>query len=1792
NLGTLRTFRVFRALKTVAVVPGSLKLIVGALMEAVIRLRDVIILTLFMLSIFSLIGLQMYHGKLLKKCVKVPHKSWIEYASPEQIHSFEMDKRNWLKTASGDYEVCDSEDGSGKPCPQGYKCEEVGENPNYGYTNFDNFYYAFLCSFRLMTLDSWESLYQLVLKSMGEYHMIFFIFVVFLGSFYLINLILAIVATSYDDCRKREEKESEELLAAALYFIIIEQAEEERQIALIEEAMQTSPALSNVDIISQVANIENNRSNSGNNVIESVGVTFKDISAPCLLPMKHSGITTKSISCQAAQKIPTPGKNFRLRLRFKDHSVVVLNFENNWINQKLQRTHQSRLTVYINLLSHYLDRSLRILPIFFSASAFLFSPAFLTSDNNFLSNYTSNFSLWLFTKILHKDFTPNSQRIVKKLSRSIQNITIHKVPFPSSDLKNLTNNLSVEKWQLKWIKTLDFLKLSMPSVNNKKFNNGYLNRHLQSFINRLNIGHSAITHFWILNKTKTPNCEACNKKLSIQHILTELSFKESKMPCAYKILIQFEKLLFGWEYPLWWQKISKIIEVFVMDPFLDLFITFCIIFNTIILAIDHADIQEDVSNVLRIANLVFTVIFTTEVCLKITALGFLKYLANRWNSFDLFIVVLSLAELGLQKFKPFSILRSFRLLRIFKLAKSWPTLNLLILIIGKTVGALGNLCLVLAIIIFIFAVMGMQLFKAFYKSTERWNFCDFLHSFMIVFRVLCGEWIESMWNCMMYTGSTFCIPFFLLTMIIGNLVVLNLFLALLLSSFGTESLKQNLSIYETAKKTKLQEAVDRILRFALFLKYRTDTVRLQFYIENRLNNVSSELVQSVRVPCLTLLSRDGMRRKVLSPSFDIMSLRFVAIFGYMKFFFYFYIKPKTDVNWQNRKHTVSNKNRSTLMHTFYTHVLFYRIQNISRKCNIKLKSDDLGHGGMLKYVEYDESSLLSISRSSSFNSDLVFMDNPKLEEVAVVRVNFPDDCCPKKFIFKNDLWAIMMRSKYGRRWWAFRCYCKKLVENKLFESFIIVIIILSSLSLAFEDKNIIYHHQMKLVLEHLDKIFTIAFSLELVLKMIAHGPIHYFKDAWCWLDFIIVLISFVGTIAEKYVLNNMTAFRALRTFRALRPLKAVSRWEGMKVVVNALFQAIPAIFNVLLVCLVFWLIFGIMGVTLFAGKFDYCRDNNETRIINNSNITNKNDCLTYGYEWYKPKVNFDNVAAAYLALFQVATFKGWMEILANSADIKEKDDQPEYESQPYTCLYFVVFIIFGSFFTLNLFIGVIIDNFNVQKRKAGGSLDMFLTEDQKRYYNAMKKLGSKKPRKPIPKPKMKCQLYFFKLVSNDKFDMAIMFVIVFNMLCMAIEHHNQPKELEDLLDYFNQLFVAIFTLEFLLKLIAFRIYYFKHPWNVFDFSVVIVSILGLAVLKFVKKHLVSPTLIRVIRVFRVGRILRLVKSAKGIRTLLFSLAVSLPALFNIGLLLFLIMFIYAVFGMSFFMNVEHKYGIDDIFNFETVYHGLLILFQIATSAGWNGVLEALMNESTNCTGDANANSYDGSKLAIPYLVTYLIISFLVIINMYIAVILENFSQATEDVQRGLTQDDIDMYYETWEKFDEHATGYIKFDKLSEFLDALEEPLGIPVPNYFVIIHLDIPICDNDLVHCVDILDALTKYYLGTSKDAARELGDVKKGSGKKNYSTSTTTLQRQREIFCAKVIQVVWRKHVEQRRMQRKQTENLKRSSDGMIDKQINTANNQSNSIECADFYLDSGNNKTSEKAEAMLLMNPNYLNI
>uniref|UniRef100_M4AB53 Sodium channel protein n=1 Tax=Xiphophorus maculatus TaxID=8083 RepID=M4AB53_XIPMA len=1431
NLSVLRTFRVLRTLKAISVIPG-LKTIVGALFQSVKKLADVMILTVFCLSVFALVGLQLFMGNLRNKCIIEPEDKNLTtndtYINNKNNQYFPPGKRDAL--------LCGNSSSAGQ-CPEGYICLKAGKNPDYGYTSFDNFGWAFLSLFRLMTQDYWEYLYQQTLRAAGKPYMIFFVLVIFLGSFYLINLILAVVAMAYEEqcqvnLKKAQEKEYE-------YNVAIEQLKRQQEDRKEEE--------------------------------------------------------------KGARKI-----------------------------------------------SH--SDSLDSLP----ANRFRFSVD----------------------------------------------------EYPSTEI----------------------------------------------------------------------SCD----------VLT-IELEESRQKCPpywYKFADKF----LIWECCPVWMKIKEIVKIIVMDPFTDLAITLCIILNTLFMAMEFYPMDKWFSDMLYVGNLVFTAIFTAEMVLKVIALDPYHYFQVGWNIFDGVIVCLSLIELSLADVKGMSILRSFRLLRVFKLAKSWPTLNKLIKIIGNSVGALGNLTLVLAIIVFIFAVVGMQLFGKHYKdcvckisedcTLPRWHMNDFFHSFLIVFRVLCGEWIETMWDCMEVAGKAPCLILYMTVMVIGNLVVLNLFLALLLSSFSADNL---MSGEDDNELNNLQIAFDRIHRAIAFIKMKFRSCCNSLCIGDKKTSEDKTFGQN-GVPNHTI--------KDLTKNSN---------------------GEVTGVDKSGNKYIVNSKSDDSIM-SF--------INNPSLTVTVPIAAEE------------SDFEMLNTEDFSSFSSNV-----PECHMVGILQIThfFFFSGCIQKF----KCCQVNVNVGWWKVWWTLRTTCYRIVEHNWFESFIIFMILLSSGALAFED---IYSEQrktIKVILEFADKIFTFIFILEMLLKWMAYGFAKYFTNAWCWLDFLIVDVSLVSLVANALEYSDLGPIKSLRTLRALRPLRALSRFEGMRVVVNALMGAIPSIFNVLLVCLIFWLIFSIMGVNLFAGKFYSCENKTAEKPFLPKEVKNITECLNLGSEnasWKNLKVNFDNVAMGYLALLQVATFKGWMDIMYAAVDSPSKVlEQPEYEINLKMYLYFVVFIIFGAFFTLNLFIGVIIDNFNQQKRKIRGQ-DIFMTDEQKKYYNAMKKLGSKKPQKPIPRPENKLQGYVFDFVTQQIFDILIMVLIWLNMVTMMVEQEGQSDEWERNLKCINIVFIVIFSGECLLKMIALRHYFFINGWNIFDFIVVILSVVGIFLSNVIEKYFVSPTLFRVIRLARIGRILRLIKSAKGIRTLLFALMMSLPALFNIGLLLFLVMFIYAIFGMSNFAYVKKEKGIDDLFNFETFGNSIICLFQITTSAGWDLLLAPILNKNKDdCDpemehpGSNNARGNCGNPaVGIAFFVSYIIICFLIVVNMYIAVILENFGVATEESAEPLSEDDFEIFYEVWEKFDPLATQFVKYSMLSDFADSLAAPLRIPKPNKLELISMDLPVVSGGRIHCLDILFAFTKRVLGESGEMDILRGQMEErfmaaNPSKVSYEPITTTFRQKQEDVSAAVIQRAFR---------------------------------------------------------------------
>uniref|UniRef100_A0A8B9TUU6 Sodium channel protein n=1 Tax=Anas platyrhynchos TaxID=8839 RepID=A0A8B9TUU6_ANAPL len=1671
NVSALRTFRVLRALKTISVIPG-LKTIVGALIQSVKKLSDVMILTVFCLSVFALIGLQLFMGNLRNKCLQWPPENFtLETNITSQLNMAPFDWKGYIEDEShfyflegqNDALLCGNSSDAGQ-CPEGYTCVKAGRNPNYGYTSFDTFSWAFLSLFRLMTQDFWENLYQLTLRAAGKTYMIFFVLVIFLGSFYLINLILAVVAMAYEEQNQATMEEAEQ-----------KEAEFQQMLEQLKKQQEAAAAVAAAAVTASAESREPSAAEGAGGLSESSSEASKLSS--------KSAKERRNRRKKRKQKEQSGGEEKEEDEFHKSESEdsirrkgFRLSIEGNRLTyeKKYSSPHQSLLSIRGSLFSP--RRNSRT-----SLFSFRGRAKDIGSENDFADDEHSTFEDndsrrdSLFVPRRHGE-RRNSN--ISQASRSSRMLAVFPVNGKMHSTVDCNGVVSL---------------VGGPSVPTSPV--GQLLPEGTTTETEIRKRISGSFHV-SMDFLEDPALR--ERAMSIASILTNTveELEESRQkcpPCWYK----FANIFLIWDCSPHWLKVKHIVNLVVMDPFVDLAITICIVLNTLFMAMEHYPMTDEFNNVLSVGNLVFTGIFTAEMFLKIIAMDPYYYFQEGWNIFDGFIVTLSLVELGLADVEGLSVLRSFRLLRVFKLAKSWPTLNMLIKIIGNSVGALGNLTLVLAIIVFIFAVVGMQLFGKNYKECvckiasdcvlPRWHMQDFFHSFLIVFRVLCGEWIETMWDCMEVAGQAMCLTVFMMVMVIGNLVVLNLFLALLLSSFSAD----NLAVTDDDNEmNNLQIAVARMQKGIDYVKRK-----------------AREFIQKAFVK----------KQKALDE-----------------------IKPLEDLN---NKNSCSSVEKYIIDESDY--MSFINNPSLTVTVPIAVGESDFEN---LNTEEFSSESDLEESKeklnmSSSSEGSTVDIGLPAEEqpEAEPEEAMEPEACFTEGCVRRFKCCQVSVEEGRGKQWWNLRKTCFRIVEHNWFETFIVFMILLSSGALAFEDIYIEQRKTIKTMLEYADKVFTYIFILEMLLKWVAYGYQTYFTNAWCWLDFLIVDVSLVSLTANALGYSELGAIKSLRTLRALRPLRALSRFEGMRVVVNALLGAIPSIMNVLLVCLIFWLIFSIMGVNLFAGKFYYCVNTTTDERFEVDQINNFSQCEeliknNQSARWKNVKVNFDNVGFGYLSLLQVATFKGWMDIMYAAIDSRDVLQQPKYEDNLYMYLYFVIFIIFGSFFTLNLFIGVIIDNFNQQKKKI--SQDIFMTEEQKKYYNAMKKLGSKKPQKPIPRPGNKFQGMVFDFVTQQAFDISIMILICLNMVTMMVETDDQSKEMENILYWINLVFIVLFTGECVLKLISLRHYYFTIGWNIFDFVVVILSIVGMFLAEMIEKYFVSPTLFRVIRLARIGRILRLIKGAKGIRTLLFALMMSLPALFNIGLLLFLVMFIYAIFGMSNFAYVKREAGIDDMFNFETFGNSMICLFQITTSAGWDGLLAPILNSGKpDCDpekphpGSSVKGDCGNPSVGIFFFVSYIIISFLVVVNMYIAVILENFGVATEESAEPLSEDDFEMFYEVWEKFDPDATQFMEFEKLSDFAAALDPPLHLPKPNKVQLIAMDLPMVSGDRIHCLDILFAFTKRVLGESgeMDALRiQMEDrfMASNPSKASYEPITTTLKRKQEEVSAVIIQRAYRRHL------------------------------------------------------------------
>lgn len=646
----------------------------------------------------------------------------------------------------------------------------------------------------------------------------------------------------------------------------------------------------------------------------------------------------------------------------------------------------------------------------------------------------------------------------------------------------------------------------------------------------------------------------------------------------------------------------------------------------------------------------------------------------------------------------------------------------------------------------------------------------------------------------------------------------------------------------------------------------------------------------------------------------------------------------------------------------------------------------------------------------------------------------------------------------------FRVLCHKIVNHNIFTNLILFFILLSSISLAAEDpvNNDSFRNQ---ILGYADYVFTGIFTIEIILKMTAYGAFLH-KGSFCRnyfniLDLVVVSVSLISSGIQSSAINVV---KILRVLRVLRPLRAINRAKGLKHVVQCVFVAIRTIGNIVIVTTLLQFMFACIGVQLFRGKFFFCTDTSkqiqaECRgsyiLYKDGNVGKPEKAQR---SWENSDFNFDDVLQGMMALFAVSTFEGWPELLYRAIDSHTEDIGPIYNYRVIISIFFIIYIIIIAFFMMNIFVGFVIVTFQEQGEQEYKNCELDKNQRQCVEYA----LKARPLRRYIPKNQYQYKVWY--VVNSTYFEYLMFTLILLNTICLAMQHHGQSQSFSKAMNILNMLFTGLFTVEMILKLIAFKPRgYFSDPWNVFDFLIVIGSIIDVILSEInpadpsssPPSSVVRPMglqntednariSITFFRLFRVMRLVKLLSRGEGIRTLLWTFIKSFQALPYVALLIVMLFFIYAVIGMQMFGKIglrDHS-QINRNNNFQTFPQAVLLLFRCATGEAWQEIMLACSpNRPCEKGTEVGHSSEDcGSHFAIIYFVSFYMLCAFLIINLFVAVIMDNFDYLTRDWSI-LGPHHLDEFKRIWAEYDPEAKGRIKHLDVVTLLRRIQPPLG-------------------------------------------------------------------------------------------------------------------------------------------------------
>nr|XP_026242695.1 voltage-dependent T-type calcium channel subunit alpha-1G isoform X16 [Urocitellus parryii] len=1665
SFSAVRTVRVLRPLRAINRVP-SMRILVTLLLDTLPMLGNVLLLCFFVFFIFGIVGVQLWAGLLRNRCFLPENFSLPLSVDLEPYYQTENEdespficsqpRENGMRSCRS-VPTLRGEGGGGPPCGLDYEaynsssnttcvnwnqyytnCSAGEHNPFKGAINFDNIGYAWIAIFQVITLEGWVDIMYFVMDAHSFYNFIYFILLIIVGSFFMINLCLVVIATQFSETKQRES-----------------QLMREQRVRFLSNASTlasfSEPGSCYEELLKYLVYIIRKAARRLAQLSRAVGVRAGLLSSPGTLRSQEpqpSGSCSRSHRRLSVHHLVHHHHHHHHHyhlgngtLRAPRASPEIQDRDANG-SRRLMLPPPSTPTLSggppggAESVHSFYHADCHLEPVRCPAppprSPSEASGRTVGSGKVYPTVHTSPPPEMLKEKAL-VEVAPSSG------PPTLTSLNIP--PGPYSSMHKLLETQSTGACQ-------SSCKISSPCL---KADSGACGPDSCPYCARPGAGELEPADHEVPDSDSEAVYEFTQ---DAQH--SDLRDPHSRRQRSLGPVTEPGSVL------AFWKLICDTFRKIVDSKYFGRGIMIAILVNTLSMGIEYHEQPEELTNALEISNIVFTSLFALEMLLKLLVYGPFGYIKNPYNIFDGVIVVISVWEIVGQQGGGLSVLRTFRLMRVLKLVRFLPALQRQLVVLMKTMDNVATFCMLLMLFIFIFSILGMHLFGCKFASErdgdtlpDRKNFDSLLWAIVTVFQILTQE----DWNKVLYNGmastSSWAALYFIALMTFGNYVLFNLLVAILVEGFQAEGDATKSESEPDFFSPSVDGDGDRKKRLAL--------VSLGEHPELQKSLLPPLIIHTAATPMSLPKSSSTGLGEALGPSSRRTSSSGSAEPGAVH-----EMKSPPSArssphspwsaasSWTSRRSSRNSLGRApSLKRRSPSGERRSLLSGEGRESQDEEESSEEERASPVGSDHHHRGSLEREAKSSFDLPDTLQVPglhrtasgrssasehqdcNGKSASGRLARALRPDDppldgddaddegnlskgerirawirarlpaCCRER-----DSWSAYIFPPQSR----FRLLCHRIITHKMFDHVVLIIIFLNCITIAMERPKIDPHSAERIFLTLSNYIFTAVFLAEMTVKVVAlgwcFGEQAYLRSSWNVLDGLLVLISVIDILVSMVSDSGtkiLGMLRVLRLLRTLRPLRVISRAQGLKLVVETLMSSLKPIGNIVVICCAFFIIFGILGVQLFKGKFFVCQGE-DTR-----NITNKSDCAEASYRWVRHKYNFDNLGQALMSLFVLASKDGWVDIMYDGLDAVGVDQQPIMNHNPWMLLYFISFLLIVAFFVLNMFVGVVVENFHKcrqhqEEEEARRREEKRLRRLEKKRRNLMlddviasgssASAASEAQCKPYYSDYSRFRLLVHHLCTSHYLDLFITGVIGLNVVTMAMEHYQQPQILDEALKICNYIFTVIFVLESVFKLVAFGFRrFFQDRWNQLDLAIVLLSIMGITLEEIeVNASLpINPTIIRIMRVLRIARVLKLLKMAVGMRALLDTVMQALPQVGNLGLLFMLLFFIFAALGVELFGDLEcdetHPCeGLGRHATFRNFGMAFLTLFRVSTGDNWNGIMKDTLRDC-----DQESTCYN-TVISPIYFVSFVLTAQFVLVNVVIAVLMKHLEESNKEAK--------------------------------------------------------------------------------------------------------------------------------------------------------------------------------------------------